>query len=217
MVKPLLEGFEKFRTDIFSKDKSFFDNLIKRGQKPKIMVISCSDSRVDPAILFGTRPGELFVVRNVANLVPPYEPDDGYHGVSAAIEFAVRDLLVNHIVILGHAHCGGISSLCEHYKERSFDKKKKKKKPSREFLNSWIDIAKPALKNIDFSVSSIETQIQAEQGSIINSLNNLMTFPWVFDEIGKNNLKLHGWWFNMENASLWSKNEGKDIFYRIVP
>ena len=101
MVKPLINGFQNFRDNYFSKEKSFFENLIKKGQKPKVMIISCSDSRVDPAILFNAKPGELFVVRNVANLVPPYEPDEGYHGVSAAIEYATKDLLVEHIVVLG--------------------------------------------------------------------------------------------------------------------
>ena len=112
MVKPLINGFKNFRNNYFDKERQFFNRLIKRGQHPKIMVISCSDSRVDPAIVFNARAGELFVVRNVANLVPPYEPDDGYHGVSAAIEYAVRDLKVKDIVILGHAFCGGITALC---------------------------------------------------------------------------------------------------------
>ena len=94
MAAPLIDGFQHFRENFFGKDKEFFAQLVERGQRPKIMIISCADSRVDPAILFNTRPGELFMVRNVANLIPPYAPDDGHHGVSAAIEFGVRDLEV---------------------------------------------------------------------------------------------------------------------------
>ena len=116
MITPLIDGFQQFRDDFFGEDKSFFSRLVQRGQKPKIMVISCADSRVDPAILFGTRPGELFMVRNVANLIPPYAPDAGLHGVSAAIEFGVRDLMVEHLVVLGHAFCGGIQALCTHHR-----------------------------------------------------------------------------------------------------
>ena len=119
---------------------------MRKGQSPKIMVVCCSDSRVDPAILFGLKPGDLFVVRNVANLIPPYSSDDQFHGVSAALEFGVKDLAVSDIVVLGHAFCGGISALCkrvinenknEHYTE--------KKDGDSDFINKWVDIAKPAL------------------------------------------------------------------------
>ena len=120
------------------RHRSFYSKLTKRGQKPKAIIISCSDSRVDPAILFGARPGDLFVVRNVANLVPPYQPDDGYHGISAAIEYGVRDLGVREIVVLGHAFCGGIKALCSHAQgdEQS----------DREFITPWIKIAMPIMK-----------------------------------------------------------------------
>ncbi|MDG2268491.1 MAG: carbonic anhydrase [Alphaproteobacteria bacterium] len=216
MVKPLLDGFKIFRKDFFAKDKDFFNRLIKRGQKPKIMVISCSDSRVDPAILFGTRPGELFVVRNVANLVPPYAPDDGYHGVSAAIEFAVRDLLVDHIIVLGHAYCGGICALCDDYKLEITQNNKSDKNVTREFINSWINISRPAIMKVDFSNWSELSRSQAEQLSIVNSLTNLMTFPWVLEAMNKKKLLIHGWWFDMENAELWSNDKGKESFSKLM-
>ena len=114
------------------------------------MVISCSDSRVDPAILFNTRAGELYVVRNVANLVPPYELDDGYHGVSVAIEFAVRDLKVKDIVILGHAFCGGITALCNACKNE-MEGMQKNTEIKKEFINSWINISKQAIIDLDLN------------------------------------------------------------------
>ena len=216
MVKPLINGFQSFRNNYFDKERKFFNRLTKRGQKPKIMVISCSDSRVDPAILFNTRAGELFVVRNVANLVPPYEPDDGYHGVSAAIEFAVRELKVKDIVILGHAFCGGITALCNACKneiegiQESIENKK-------EFINSWISISKKVILDLDLNDWPGPSQHIAEKASIRNSLNNLMSFPWISSLVSNKNLKLHGWWFDMENASLWNINQKNNKFERLIP
>ena len=217
MVKPLINGFQSFRNNYFDKERKFFNRLTTRGQKPKIMVISCSDSRVDPAILFNTRAGELFVVRNVANLVPPYEPDDGYHGVSAAIEFAVRDLKVKDIVILGHAFCGGITALCRACKNEiaGIQESNENKK---EFINSWISISKKAILDLDLNDwPHGPSQHIAEKASIQNSLNNLMSFPWISNLVSSNNLMLHGWWFDMENASLWSVNQKNNEFERLIP
>ena len=113
-IERLLQGFSSFRETYFENDNTLFEQLSREGQKPSTLLISCSDSRVDPAILFGVEPGDLFIVRNVANLVPPYEPDARLHGTSSAIEFAVRDLEVSHIITLGHSNCGGIHALCRH-------------------------------------------------------------------------------------------------------
>jgi len=216
MVKPLINGFQSFRNNYLDKDKKFFNRLIERGQKPKIMVISCSDSRVDPAILFNTRAGELFVVRNVANLVPPYEPDDGHHGVSAAIEFAVLDLKVKDIVILGHAFCGGITALCNECKNE-IEGMQESNENKKEFINSWISISKKAILDLDLSDWPGPSQHIAEKASITNSLNNLMSFPWISKLVSNNDLMLHGWWFDMENASLWSVNQKNYEFERLIP
>ena len=216
MVKPLIYGFQNFRDNYFSKEKSFFENLIKKGQKPKVMIISCSDSRVDPAILFNAKPGELFVVRNVANLVPPYEPDEGYQGVSAAIEYATKDLLVEHIVVLGHAFCGGIAALCEICKNEK-DGLNHGNSNKREFLESWIKISKQSILELDFKNWPGSTQHLAERKSIINSINNLMTFPWVSELVANKKLELHGWWFNLENSSLWNFNHKNKCFEELVP
>ena len=216
MVKPLINGFQSFRNNYLDKDKKFFNRLIERGQKPKIMVISCSDSRVDPAILFNTRAGVLFVVRNVANLVPPYEPDDGHHGVSAAIEYAVRDLKVKDIVILGHAFCGGIEALCNACKNE-IEGIQESNENKKEFINSWISISKKAILDLDLNDWHGPTQHLAEKASIRNSLNNLMSFPWISKLVSNNNLMLHGWWFDMENASLWSVNQKNYEFEKLIP
>ena len=216
MVKPLINGFKHFRNNYFSKERVFFKTLLERGQKPKIMIISCSDSRVDPAILFSTKPGELFIVRNVANLVPPYEPDEGYHGVSAAIEFAVKDLKVDHIIVLGHAFCGGISELCKNCKDEKLGLDGKISN-NREFLDSWIQISKKSIIDLDFDNWPGPTQHIAEKNSIINSINNLRSFPWISDLVTNNKIKLHGWWFDMENSSLWNLKHKDNKFVRLVP
>ena len=209
MVSALIDGFTNFRNDFFSENTVFFNRLVKRGQKPKTMVISCSDSRVDPAILFGTRLGELFVIRNVANLVPPYQPDDQYHGVSAAIEFSVRDLSVEDIVILGHAYCGGVNALCAHARGEVVK--------NREFITPWIKIALPAIENLRASDPQFEDNANVEQHSIVNSLENLRTFPWLAERETTGKLSLHGWWFDMDNGALWCYEPLKKCFSKMIP
>ena len=209
MVSALIDGFANFRNDFFSENTVFFSRLVKRGQKPKTMVISCSDSRVDPAILFSTRPGELFVIRNVANLVPPYQPDDQYHGISAAIEFGVRDLNVEDIVILGHAYCGGVNALCAHARGEVAK--------NREFITPWIKIALPAIENLRASDPQFEDNANVEQHSIVNSLENLRTFPWLAEREATGKLSLHGWWFDMDNGALWCYEPLKKCFSKMIP
>src|SRR5262249_31107649 len=143
----------------------------REGQSPEVMVIGCCDSRVSPEVIFDARPGELFVVRNVANLVPPYAPDAGLHGVSAALEFAVEALKVRHIVVLGHAQCGGVLAFAEDAKPLS----------PGDFIGQWIALIGPAAKKIGErgALSPGAYVERLEQASIVNSLNNLMTFPRV--------------------------------------
>lgn len=207
MVNRLINGFTDFKNEFFEDDSVFFSRLVSRGQTPETMVISCSDSRVDPAILFNTRPGELFMVRNVANLVPPYAPDNGHHGVSAAIEFGVKDLLVKHIIILGHAHCGGISALCKHCLDTPLE--------DRDFVNSWIQIARPAIESLSDITTIEDAQHPAERASIVNSLQNLASFPWVNQAISENRLAIHGWWFDMDEGSLWAYDPKAGEFQKL--
>ena len=213
MIKFLIEGFKDFKINYYDNDKSYITNLVKSGQKPKTMVISCSDSRVDPAILFQTKPGEIFAVRNVANLVPPYAPDKGHHGVSAAIEFGVLDLKIQDIIILGHAHCSGIRELCNNSKElinhTSF------KNMKREFIDSWMNIAAPIMRKFDLKDNSEILQHEVEKESIINSIKNLMTFPWVSKLVEDKKLNIHGWWFDIESGELYHFDKSNEKFIKM--
>ena len=211
MLEFLTNGFKKFKNNYYENDKAYIDKYVKNGQKPKIMIIACSDSRVDPAILFQTKPGEVFSVRNVANLVPPYSPDKGHHGVSAAIEFGILDLKIKDIIILGHAHCGGIASLCSSFNSSPSPDKK----IQREFIDSWMDIASPVMNKIDSKECSEPLQHFVEKESIKNSMQNLKTFPWVMELIKKKELNIHGWWFELKSGELFCLNENKKNFIKV--
>jgi len=189
-IKKLIKGFKRFHKSYFKSDDMLF-NQLRYGQKPKVLLIGCSDSRVDPAILTDSRPGDLFVVRNVANLVPPYEPDACYHGVSSAVEYAVRFLNVEHVIIMGHSHCGGIDALL----------RSEENAPVGEFIDHWVKIVSPAKAIVqrDLSGKSPEMQARAcEQAAIMISLENLLTFPWLAERVQEERLSLHGWYFDME-------------------
>ena len=211
MVNSLLNGFQNFKKKYFSNERDLFLNLVKHGQEPKTMIISCSDSRVDPAILFDIKPGDLFIVRNLANLVPPYKSDNVFHGVSSALEYAVKNLKVQNIIILGHSSCGGISSLCRFCKKEA-EKQNSKVKNETEFIENWVKISKDALIDLDFSKWPGDTQQMAEQLSIKNSLNNLKSFPWISKLLDEKKLEIHGWWFDMEDAKLWHFIEENNSF-----
>lgn len=194
MPDKLLEGYRRFREGYYEDNK---DNLVAlaEGQSPSVCIVSCCDSRVDPGIVFNATPGELFVVRNVANLVPPYERHGQYHGTSAALEFAVRHLKVEDIVVLGHAHCGGIRLLLDANTdaEDSF------------FLHNWVSIAKPVLDTLpsaqDYEDPN-QRQHECEIATLKLSLQNLMTFPWIAERVEAGNLKLHGWYYDLATSTI---------------
>ncbi len=193
-IKTLVAGFKRFHTNYFEGESELFDEL-KEGQSPKTLVVSCSDSRVDPAILTDSAPGDLFVVRNVANLVPPYQPDSAYHGVSAALEYAVCHLNVAHILILGHSQCGGIGGLMECSCADELG----------EFIGHWVDIARPAKEKVLEELANKPKELQAracEQASILLSIDNLLTFPFVKQRVEAGNLSLHGWYFDLQEGAL---------------
>jgi carbonic anhydrase len=182
----------------FRSDNALFTQL-RQGQTPKTLVIGCSDSRVDPAIITDCRPGDLFVVRNVANLVPPYAPDAQYHGVSSALEYAVQFLRVEHIVVVGHSNCGGIDALMRSSEET----------PIGEFIDNWVRIAHPAKDAVlqNLSGKSYELQRKAcEEAAILISLGNLLTFPWVAQRVEQGLLAIHGWYFDLEAGELLGYN-----------
>jgi len=195
-IKKLIDGFHRFRTKHYEHDGSSFKQLVREGQSPKIMVIACCDSRVDPAIITDCDPGDLFVVRNVANLVPPYETSGHYHGTSAALEFAVRFLAVRHVVVLGHARCGGIRALLQGLdsgEDRS------------QFIQPWMEIAAAARDKAAGGAGkpgSADSERACEQAAIEASLGNLLTFPWIRRRVESRQLWLHGWYFDMDRGEL---------------
>lgn len=211
MVKLLKEGFKNYKNNYYKNNKSDIIELVRDGQKPKFIIISCSDSRVDPTILFQTKPGDVFAIRNIANLVPPYNPKRDFHGVSAAIEFGVLDLKIKNIIVLGHSHCGGIAALKNKIKNNDYKPNKEK----REFIDGWINIASPIINKIDFKNNSEPVQHLIEKESIKNSLYNLKTFPWLFKLLNENKINIYGWWYDIENAELFSFDENKNTFINL--
>lgn len=190
-VDRLVAGFRGFRTRNYVQHPERMRDLVTHGQSPEILLITCSDSRVDPALLFGSLPGELFIVRNVANLVPPYWPAENPPGTSAAIEYAVRDLGVGHIVVLGHSACGGIQALRAVTSGEEFP---------REFIVPWVRTAADACPcDADGNVPDQKT---VEHAGIRLSLENLKTFPWVAERLETGDLHLHGLWFDMQAGRL---------------
>jgi carbonic anhydrase len=190
----LLEGYRTFTSHRLPTEQSRYRELAERGQSPEVMVIGCCDSRVSPEVIFDAGPGELFVVRNVANLVPVYQPDGGAHGVSAALEYAVQALRVNHIVVLGHAQCGGI---------RAFIDKIAPLSPG-DFIGKWMSMfIKPGemVEQRDHE-SMQEFTARVEKAAVFRSLENLMTFPCVQILVERGKLHLHGAYFGVAEGSL---------------
>ncbi|EPY03553.1 carbonic anhydrase [Magnetospirillum fulvum] len=209
-MERLVEGFQHFRATYFEENRALFETLAQSGQKPKVLMIGCSDSRVDPGLLFGTQPGEMFVIRNVANLVPPFETTGTYHGTSAAIEFAIRKLEVEHTVVLGHAGCGGVRALIE---EEAAD--------GTNFVRPWMDIARAARDRcLALALSAGKTTDYArqmcEKETVAISLANLMTFPWIRERVEQGKLTLHGWWFDVEKGALWRLESQTNTFQQIA-
>lgn len=183
-IRQLIDGFGKFRRQYFEGSERPFEQL-KSAQSPSILIIACSDSRVDPAILLDAVPGQLFVVRNVANLVPPHSSDGGTHGVSAALEFGVTVLNVRHIIVLGHSQCGGIRALLSD--------------TSGEFISQWVNIAKSIKPT---NTIGADDPRDCEQQGILLSLRNLKTFPWITERVNDGRLRLHGWYFDIAPGRL---------------
>jgi carbonic anhydrase len=194
-IARFLSGFKSFQRTYFCGDNEIFSDL-KEAQNPKVLVIACSDSRVDPAILLGVEPGDIFVVRNVANLVPPYETAGGRHGVSAALEYAVKVLEVEHVIVLGHSCCGGIQALMDPQREEL-----------GEFIGPWVTIAESALAEVARELPHKEEALRhraCEQASVLVSLENLLTFPWLWERVMQERVYLHGWYFDMQKGELLS-------------
>lgn len=192
--KQLLEGYRAFRTQRLPIEQSRYKELSVRGQSPEVMVIGCCDSRVSPEVIFDVGPGELFVVRNIANLVPVYQPDSNAHGVSAALEFGVNVLRVPHIVVLGHAQCGGVRALIDKAEPLS----------PGDFIGKWMAMfIKPGEvveQRPHETMQDFTTRI--EKAAVFRSLENLMTFPFVRTKVESGQLQLHGAYFGVAEGSL---------------
>jgi carbonic anhydrase len=192
--KSLIDGYQLFRTQRLPTEQSRFRELSVKGQSPETMVIGCCDSRVSPEVIFDAGPGELFVVRNVASLVPVYQPDSAAHGVSAALEYAVNVLHVANIVVLGHAQCGGIRAFIDNIQPLS----------PGDFIGRWMQMfIKPGEVVEQRPHESMrEFTVRIEKAAIFRSLENLMTFPFVRAAVEKGELQLHGAYFGVAEGSL---------------
>lgn len=191
----LLEGFRRFREQHFEHNDSLYQQLVKEGQTPKTLVVACCDSRVDPALVFDCDPGDLFVIRNVANLVPPQEVHSGHHGTTAAIEYGVSTLGVRHIIVLGHAQCGGINALVKTGGVGT----------PGSYIDDWMCLVESARAEViaEMPDATLDEQERAcEKRAILVSLRNLMTFPWIRDRVERGELKLHGWYFDIKHGQL---------------
>jgi len=199
----LIEGYRRFRAGTWRDERGRFEELSRHGQKPRALVIACSDSRTDPQMVFNAAPGELFVIRNVANLAPPYGPDGQPHGISAAIEFAVRSLRVRDVVVMGHAMCGGIQALLNGAPAEVSD-----------FVGQWVQLAEPARQRV-MGEPPERRQQACEHAAVRLSIENLLTFPWIRSAVEAGQLDLHGLFFDIRTGIL--ERLGPDGVFHPIP
>lgn len=188
-LRKIIDGYHLFREKYASGDNSVMQSLSHHGQKPQIMVVSCCDSRVDPAVILQCDPGDLFVVRNVANIIPPYEKDEAHHGTSAALEFGICFLKVKHLILLGHSQCGGIQVLLNHQDERN------------DFITNWVTLIKTqemTLQNVD----------DCAKAALNQSLQNCLTFPWLKEKVTNEELTIHRWFFDVKLGQIFMCDNG---------
>ncbi|MEQ8601671.1 MAG: carbonic anhydrase [Marivibrio sp.] len=193
---PLLRGYRDFKAGRFTLQREAYRSLAERGQAPDVLVIACCDSRAAPETIFSAAPGEIFVVRNVANLAPPYRPDGEFHSTSAALEFAVQSLRVKHVLVLGHGRCGGVKA--------ALDPAASPLSPG-DFIGKWLELLGPAAAEIRTrtDLSEAERQTELERLSVRASIENLRTFPCVSELEARGRLTLHGAWFDIADGDLW--------------
>jgi len=196
----LVEGYGTFRSGRLPQERQRFEDMARDGQRPEIMIIACCDSRVSPEVIFDARPGEIFVVRNVANLVPPFAPDNGLHGVSAALEFAVQALKVRHIVVMGHGRCGGVHA----YVRRLRNPNSEDALSPGDFIGKWMTLIAPAAQALPErnGESDHDYAERLARLSVRNSIENLLTFPCINILHGRGRLDLHGAIFDVTTGQL---------------
>ncbi len=189
----MLQGYQLFRDKYALGDQSIMQYLSHHGQKPQVMVIACCDSRVDPALILQCNPGDLFVVRNVANIVPPYENDEAHHGTSAALEFGVRFLEVQHLVLLGHSQCGGIQTLLDSHDTHEND-----------FITNWVSL----IKKQNINLQDIDEDEYAKS-ALNQSYQNCLTFPWLKNKVDQKKLIIHLWFFDIKTGQIFTYSDEK--------
>jgi carbonic anhydrase len=204
----LIEGYRAFLGGRLRDEQDRYRELAESGQSPEVMVIGCCDSRCAPEAIFNARPGELFVVRNIANLVPPYAPDAEAHGVSAALEFGVVALKVKHIVVLGHAYCGGVKAFAEDAEPLT----------PGDFIGKWMSLMAPATEKAGprGNRSADEYRIALEQANVALSLDNLMTFPRLAERVKAGELMLHGAYFGVAEGKLSVRDPATGVFVQVA-
>ena len=212
ILNKLISGFSDFREKYFSQRQDLYRRLVRDGQKPKICMIACADSRVDPAIVLQADPGDIFAIRNVANMVPPYEKDEDvtYHGTSAALEFAVEHLGVEHVVVFGHAHCAGVKAMVNGQEGSPI---------AGHFLPSWTSIigkAYSVAKTKNPAAEGEELDRCCERQAVLVSLENLMTFPFIQKKVAAGTLQIHGWYLDIAEGQLSQYNADTDTFDTVI-
>lgn len=205
----LTDRYRRFKFRHFPLLMDYYGRLASDGQSPDVMVVSCSDSRVDPEIIFCAKPGELFVVRNVANLVPPYETGGEFHGVSAALEFAVLNLRVRHIVVMGHSGCGGVKAVLAQESALETDAR---------FISKWMSLLDNARAKVLLNFQGVkfpDMVASLEREGVKASLANLRTFPFVAEAERRGHLSLHGAYFHIGTGALFALNERTGEYYSL--
>lgn len=205
----LMQGTEEFKKQSFKKYKERYIDLVKKGQKPKALFIGCSDSRVVPSLITNSDPGDLFVVRNIGNFVPPYKPDEDFHGTAAAIEYAVSFLRVSDIIVCGHSHCGAIDGV---FKRDSINI------TSMIHVKKWLELGdrtKKAIEDLERIryLEPREKMEMAEQVSVVFSLQNLLTYPKVAEKVNDGTLSIRGWYYRIETGDIEFYDDDKMAFF----
>ena len=197
MPQQLIEGLRRFRRESFPRFREHYQRLVEQGQRPSTLFVGCADSRVVPDLLTSSLPGELFVLRNVGNLVPPFEQDAGFHGTSAGIEFATLMLEVKDIIVCGHSHCGAIRALFSPMRGDA------------PHVTRWLELARPALADSEPSEPALR---RTEMRSIVLQLERLMSFPMVRERVERAELCLHGWYYVIEKGQVLGLDTGSGDF-----
>ena len=209
MIEKLIQGYKEYRNDYFRTNYELLHKLGTEGQNPRTAFITCCDSRFNPLLITNSAPGDLFIIRNVAALVPPFQKVSGWHGTSAAVEYAVRCLKVDDIIVMGHSDCGGVKSLLDDQEVQD----------ENSFIPAWMSIAKQAREetlNDPEAQSPKQQSCVCEQAVIKTSLKNLQTFPWIKESLAAGKLSLHGWYYDLVSGEVLSYRPETDHFKPVL-